>query len=425
MRRRASDMELLQRMNDLLALAICLCFAYRIFYIPVRLLRRDPPHNCTKLHRYAVLIAARNEAAVIGDLLDSIRAQDYPAEQITVFVAADNCTDNTAAIARAHGAVVWERHDRTHIGKGYALHFLLQHIHHVYGDRFDGYFVFDADNLLDPHYITEMNRTFSAGYPILTSYRNSKNYGDNWISAGYSLWFLQESEYLNHARMLLGVSCMVSGTGFLFSRAVLHRHGGWNCFLLTEDIEFSVRNILAGERIGYCPNAVLYDEQPVRFRQSWRQRLRWAKGMLQVGARYGIDLMRGMCKASGFSCFDAGMTVLPAIILTLLGILLNGALTVFALRNGAPLLHALRGILNACFRGYLGLFALGALTTLTEWRRIRASAAQKILYTFTFPLFMATWLPISLAALVCRVEWKPIEHTRALQRATEKSGIFK
>lgn len=405
-------MELLQWMNELLALAVCLCFAYRLIYIPVRLLRRDRPHQKTRLHHYAVLIAARNESAVIGDLLDTIRAQDYPSDHITTFVVADNCTDNTAAVARAHGAVVWERRDRSRIGKGYALNFLLRHIHHIYGDRFDGYFVFDADNLLDPHYISEMNRSFSDGYPILTSYRNSKNYGDNWVSAGYSLWFLQESEYLNHARMLLGVSCMVSGTGFLFSREVLHRHGGWNCFLLTEDIEFSVRSILAGERIGYCPNAILYDEQPVRFRQSWRQRMRWAKGMLQVGARYGTDLVRGIWKKGCFSCFDAGMTVLPAVLLTLAGTVINLVLIGLALWAGAPLLYALRELFGAFMGAYGSLLALGALTTLTEWKRIRATSMQKVFYMFTFPLFMMTWLPISIAALFRKVEWTPIEHTR-------------
>ena len=64
-------------------------------------------------------------------------------------------------------------------------------------DRFDGFFVFDADNVLSPNYITEMNKTFSQGYETITSYRNSKNYGDNWITAGYALWFLRESKFLN------------------------------------------------------------------------------------------------------------------------------------------------------------------------------------------------------------------------------------
>lgn len=408
-------MELLKLLNNAVAVALCLCFAYRVLYVAVRLVRRDKPHRAPVLHDYAVLIAARNEAAVIGDLLDSIHAQDYPAEHVTLFVVADNCTDDTAAIARAHRAIVWERHDRSRIGKGYALNFLLRRIHEIYGDRFDGYFVFDADNLLDPSYISEMNRTFSDGYSILTSYRNSKNYGDNWISAGYSLWFLAESEYLNHARMLLGTSCMVSGTGFLFSRDVLARHGGWDCFLLTEDIEFSVRSILEGEHIGYCPNAVLYDEQPVRFRQSWRQRMRWAKGMLQVGAHYGLDLVRGVASRGSFSCFDAGMTILPAVILTIAGLTINSALLVLALHAGQSLLFALRTVFSSFCKGYLTLFLLGALTTLTEWRRIQTTPVRKLFFTLTFPLFMMTYLPISIAALFRKVEWKPIEHGRTLK----------
>ena len=102
------------------------------------------------------------------------------------------------------------------------------------GACYDGYFVFDADNLLDPQYISQMNKVFSSGARAVTSYRNSKNFGDNWITAGYGLWFLRESEYLNRPRDVLGTSCAVSGTGFLFSQQLLEELGGWNYFLLTE-----------------------------------------------------------------------------------------------------------------------------------------------------------------------------------------------
>lgn len=147
------------------------------------------------------------------------------------------------------------------------------------------------------------------------AYRNSKNYGDNWISAGYALWFIRESRYLNNSRMLLGTSCAVSGTGFLFSRQVMESTNGWKFHLLTEDIEFSVHHILQGRKIGFCADAVLYDEQPVTFRQSWRQRLRWARGFLQVFRKYGFGLVKGIGKGH-FSCYDMSMTVMPAYILT-------------------------------------------------------------------------------------------------------------
>ncbi|HAL20832.1 MAG TPA: N-acetylglucosaminyltransferase, partial [Ruminococcaceae bacterium] len=79
-------------------------------------------------HKYAVVIAARNEEKVIGNLLDSIAKQDYPKELITVFVVADNCTDKTAEVARNRGAVCYERFDNEHKTKGFALQFLFDRI---------------------------------------------------------------------------------------------------------------------------------------------------------------------------------------------------------------------------------------------------------------------------------------------------------
>lgn len=188
---------------------------------PGALAAEGRPHSPAKDNRYAVLICARNEQRVIGDLIASLRGQTYSQGLLSIFVLADNCTDDTAMVARVAGANVYERFNQVQVGKGYALQELLEHLEQDYPQGFDGYFVFDADNILAPNYVEAMNRTFSDGHDIVTSFRNSKNYGDNWISAGYALWFLRESRYLNHARFLLGTSCAVSGTGFLFSRRVL------------------------------------------------------------------------------------------------------------------------------------------------------------------------------------------------------------
>ena len=69
---------------------------------------------------------------------------------------------------------------------------------------YEGYFIFDADNLLDANYVAEMNKVFDSGCRVITSYRNSKNYDSNWISAGSALWFLREAKYLNNSRMIPG-----------------------------------------------------------------------------------------------------------------------------------------------------------------------------------------------------------------------------
>ena len=330
----------LRTVNALISALFFICYAYQFLYIPLVLAKKQRPLPCPPSpHRYAVLIAARNEAAVIGGLLDSLRQQTYNPALLTVFVVADNCTDGTADIARRRGAVVYERFNHINVGKGYALDFLTQHIKADYPDGFDGYFVFDADNVLSPDYIERMNAVFSGGYEIVTSYRNSKNYADNWISAGYALWFLRESRYLNGARMRLGTSAAVGGTGFLFSQRILDKTNGWQFYLLTEDIEFSVRHITDGEIIAICEDAVLYDEQPTDFRQSCRQRLRWAKGYIQVFQRYGGRLLKGAARGS-WSCFDMAMAIMPAFVLTCISILANVTLAGIGLAEGAGLWFA-------------------------------------------------------------------------------------
>lgn len=407
---RNDAMETLRNLNFLIAAIFFICYTYQFLYIPVPLLKKKKTVQGTpKRNNMAVLICARNEENVITELIASVRRQSYDAELINVFVMADNCTDNTAGAAEQAGAVVYTRNNPHLVGKGYALEALLDNMERDYPEGFDAYFVFDADNVLEPDYIENMNRTFCAGYPIVTSYRNSKNYGDNWISAGYALWFLRESRFLNHARMLLGTSCAVSGTGFMFSRDILRATDGWHFYLLTEDIEFTIHHVLRGVKIGICPDAVLYDEQPTTFSQSWWQRLRWSRGYLQVFKKYGAQLIGGIFRGR-FACYDMSMAIMPAIVLTAISIVSNISLAVIGAVRGESLWVAAESVLKMMLNMYLTLFAIGGIATVSEWKRIHCPGGKKILYVLTFPLFMFTYIPISFAAMFCKAKWKPIEH---------------
>lgn len=389
------------------------CYLYQFVYLLVPFFARRKSHGPLKHNRYAILIAARNEEAVLPHLLDSIRAQDYPAEYIDVFVVADNCTDDTASVARSHGATVYRRFNQAQVGKGYALNFLLRQIQGNEGlERFDAFLIFDADNLLEKDYISRINRVCSDGYAAFCGYRNSKNYGSNWLSAGYGLWYLHESAHLNRSRMLLGTSCAVSGTGFGFTRQLLEEMGGWNYFTLTEDIEFGTWCATHGIRIGYCHEAVTYDEQPTSFAQSWRQRTRWVQGGMQVSLRYAKDFVKGI--------FRGGRTAYASFEMATLSLWGYGMSTV---SFGSTLLVTFlaerwlglaQAVALSLAGSYLSLLLIGALTMLTEHRKVHASTGAKVGYLFTFPIFMMSYVPIAITSVFRKFQWQPIHHTVAI-----------
>ena len=259
-------LHFLDQFNAVIGVLLFSAYLYQVFYTLYGLVvcprdrRKAKRPNSTPSRRYAALICARNEEHVIGELVASLRAQDYPAELLDIYVLADNSTDGTARAARQAGATAFERFNPHQVGKGYALDELISHIRmrRPLSD-YDAFLVFDADNIVDPHFVSAMDQTFAQGCDVLTSYRNSKNFASSWISASYSIWFLREARFLNYPRMKLHTNCAISGTGFLVSSKIIEENGGWPYHLLTEDIQFSAVCAANGWRIGYCDDAIVYD----------------------------------------------------------------------------------------------------------------------------------------------------------------------
>ncbi|MBQ8409251.1 MAG: glycosyltransferase family 2 protein [Clostridia bacterium] len=418
-------LQILNIINIVIGLLFVLCYSYQIFYIIVALVKKPHEYPETeKRGRYAFMISARNEEDVIGQLCDSIRAQNYPAELVDIMIVADNCTDSTAAVARAHGAKVYERFNKEQVGKGYALTFLFDRVRQDKGtDYYDGYFIVDADNLLDENYVLEMNKAVMDGRRIVVCYRNSKNYGENWLASGSSLWFLRASKHLNNPRTLLGVSCEVNGTGFFVHRDVIERQGGWIHHLLIEDIEFTVDNVIKGEIVAYCHRAMVYDEQPTSFSQSWWQRKRWTKGYLQVLKGYGWTLIKRFFTGKGFSNFDMLMAISPAMILTFIAFVVNLAalaITLFVALEQFP--AALLSIGVTMVGAYVFFFFVGLVSGITEWNNMHAPKHRRVLSLLTFPAFMYTYIPIVAATLFSpKVEWKQIKHNAAKPEQAPKN----
>jgi len=247
--------------------------------------------------KYGIVIAARNEQLVIGNLVNSLHNQTYPRENFQVFVVADNCDedDRTAEIARECGAIVYERHCPEKARKGWALEYLFENIEKDFGiQSFDGYLFFDADNVVSRDYLERMNEAFATGVDGVIGYRNSKNFEQNWISAHYSIHFMRSSFTLHRPRGRLNLCTHIAGTGYLLSSDMLK--DGWHYYSLTEDTQATMDFAVQGKRIEYCEAAEFYDEQPYQIKVMLRQRLRWAKGRMACFFRYGAKLFYGLVR---------------------------------------------------------------------------------------------------------------------------------
>lgn len=274
------------KINSVIATILSIIVIHKVFYFVIGMFFTRKFKPAKKKHKYAIMIAARNEKYVIGNLIDSIHKQDYPSDLYTIFVVADNCTDNTADIARKKGAIVYERFDEEHKTKGFALEFLVNNIEKDYGvESFEGFFIFDADNLLKSNYISKMNDAFDEGCKIITSYRNTKNFDENWVASTYALHWIRSIRTNHRARSVLRLATNIQGTGFLFSNEIIK--DGWHYTSLTEDRALTADAVAQGYQITYQDEAEFYDEQPVSVKVALRQRLRWSKGHLQAFAESG------------------------------------------------------------------------------------------------------------------------------------------
>lgn len=403
--------------NTIVGLVFSVCFLYQVVFFFIGLIRgqvKIPPAK--KQHTYAFFIAAHNEEAVIANLVKSIKDQDYPSELIDVFVVADACTDNTAQAAREAGAIVYERNDLSRKGKSWVMDYGFDRILREYPGKHEAFFIFDADNLLSRDYVTIMNDAFDQGYLALTSYRNSKNFGSSWISSAYATWFIREARYLNNARMICHTCCAVSGSGYLVSAKLIEGMKGWDFHTLTEDIQFSTFCAIHGVRIGYAP-AEFFDEQPVTLKASIKQRMRWTKGFYQVLFTYGRHMFKSIGKFHRFAAYDMLMVVGPAMLLTLMCLLVNvtfiavGSLSHGFLATDAEIEMAIGSIIMMLAYMYGTFFVMGLSTTITEWKHIHCPQKWRIFTNlFTFPLFMFTYVPLTVAALFLKVDWVPTPH---------------
>lgn len=241
--------------------------------------------------RTAVLICARNEEKVIGNLIDSLNEQNYPKEKLHIFVVAHNCTDGTKQTSLEHGALVYERNEPKDTCKGQALNWGIKQLQNDYPDYFESIVFFDADNIAGRNFIYEINKALQNGADIAQGYRASKNHNTNIITKLFAILWIYIIRFHSMPLAKAGLGGMVSGTGFAVKTSALSEES-WLTYTMLEDVEFSVQHIIKGHTVDVTDSAIFYDEQPTKLKDALTQRYRWSIGGTQLMRRYLLPTLK-------------------------------------------------------------------------------------------------------------------------------------
>lgn len=350
----------------------------------------------------AILIPARDESRVISGLLKSLQEQTLKPGMQDIYVIVERPDDSTIGICREFGCQVIFRKNLENQRKGYALD---EAVKQILPKHYDLYFIFDADNILAPDYLEKMVKNYHQGYAMATGYRNSKNANDNVLAAMSGLTFSMINVLGNRGRIRHQANVIFSGTGCYVTGDLVEKWQGWPFHSLTEDYEMSLYAILHALPTFYDEEAVFYDEQPMKYRQTVLQRVRWIRGYFAARKIY-VPLMKKVRQAPNIGSVKRERIGVRPIVVALIGViilLLSGIGTSFVTVSAVWLIVAVVGVV------YLVLM----LVTVMMLKRERLELKPRIVLGVILlnPLYLLTYVPCALRAILAKdVKWEKIEH---------------
>jgi cellulose synthase/poly-beta-1,6-N-acetylglucosamine synthase-like glycosyltransferase len=265
------------------------------------LVRRPPTPAATPTTRFLVAIPAHNEGKLIADTVESVRAADYPAGQLQVVVIADNCSDDTAAYARAAHAICFERNDPSRPGKPQALHWIFNQVDLA---NVDSVVIIDADTVVDRQYFRVMDARLRSGERAIQGHYGVMNPEESWLTRLSVLPATLNSYLMFPGKRALGLSCPLAGNGMCFDAAII-RSLGWNAFTLSEDWEYYLILVTHGYQVTSAPDAVIYGQVARSLDLGKAQRMRWMKGRIDATNIHWRALLRAAVTRVSAAPLDA------------------------------------------------------------------------------------------------------------------------
>ncbi len=387
---------------------IYICLIYSFYYAIIAFfafIKIKKSNSISKVNYFSILIAARNEESVIAPLIESLKNQNYEKTKYDINVIINNCTDNTEKIAKKMGVNIINC-DIPVKCKGDALKIAFQKLKS--DKNIDAYLIFDADNVVHPNFLFNMNISLNNGFSVAQGRRETKNINSSWISSSYAIYFYLQSFFLSRARKNLKFSTPINGTGFMVKKEIIDLYG-FNTFSLTEDIEFSGLCALNNLKIDYVEDAITYDEQPISFKVSWHQRMRWTKGSLQCLNKYSFKLIKNFFRTFSINNIDMFMIYFSPMIqiFSFLAVFANLIYQFFKMDFSNFVNLYFYNAFLSLFISYILSVLIGLFIVIYYKHTIKETYKG----IFMFPIFIISWIPINIISIFKRnIVWKPIKH---------------
>lgn len=269
--------------------------------------RLPRPQPRERTLRFDVLVPAHDEAAVIERTVQSLQRLDWPRERFRILVVADNCSDDTAALARAAGALVLERRDEAQRGKGYALEYGIARS--ARDGQADAVVVIDADTVVTPNLLAAFAARIEAGALAAQAHYGVLNPDESWRTRLVTIAYGAFHAVRSRARERLAVSCGLRGNGMCLTHALLREHP-FRIYSMTEDLEYGIVLGMSGIRVHYVDEASADAELIGTGSGSRSQRQRWEGGRFSVMRRYAGPLLRAALRRRDAVCLELALDLL-------------------------------------------------------------------------------------------------------------------
>lgn len=355
-------------------------------------------------HNYAILIPARNESLVIEKLLISIENQTKKIKPEDVYVIVETKKDKTVSIVEKHKMTIVYRKNLNKKRKGFALDDAIKEILKS-NKKYDAYFIFDADNILDKNYIKEMTKSFDEGYDIGIGYRNTKN-SKNLVSAASALTFSMINTIGNKRKSKYTNNLIISGTGYYIKGAIIESWKGFPFNSLTEDYELSLYSILNNLTTTYNDSAIYYDEQPEIFDVTIIQRSRWVKGYFDARRNYIHKIRKSISKKDkNYASKITALIGVNPLITLIIGILLLLIDSITSFKN------FIISLLIIFILIYIALMIFTYIIIKKEENKLDIKVS-KILLIFYNPFYLLSYIYCLYIAITKKdLGWQEIKHT--------------